>query len=143
MKHELDFATSDLDHKSMIMLRDVDFRMAAIVLCASRSYRSATGNWIRVTSGFRTEQEQRKLYQSGISPTDESKHEDGTGVDLAILNSTRDKAYWDFEMYRHLNDHMQKAGMGIGLGYIPLMWGGSWKSRDGVHWHLKLPTIKL
>jgi len=90
---------------------------------------------LRVTSGVRTIEEQRKMVEEGKSQTMKSRHLDGLAVDLAILTKDRSKALWDIGLYRRLNMYVQDAAESLGAR---VTWGGTWTSLvDGVHWQLE------
>lgn len=137
----IDYATRRLDSKSVVELRDVDHRLAAIVFLAADTYSSATGLVLRVTDGRRTREEQEALFAAKKTWTMNSRHLDGGAVDLAILTANRKEALWDLPLYRQLNEHMQKAASVVLGTWQALTWGGKWKQVDAVHWELNLPSI--
>lgn len=113
---------------------------ATVCLAASRVQLLKPDTKIRVTSGYRTESQQRALVKSGASRTMNSLHRDGLAVDLAIIRNGL--AVWDFEAFRELNGFMQKAFREVSGGIETegprsLFWGGAWITlRDGPHWEL-------
>lgn len=137
---QINFATNLFTHKSMLLLSSIDFRLAAIVMIAAAQWQKDTGTEIRVTSGKRTEEEQRALLAAGATKTMKSHHRDGRAVDLAIIREG--KAVWELEQYRRLDRYMQAASLIIGLDEGDLVWGGHWTTlRDGPHWQLMLPPV--
>lgn len=141
MRHELDYSLGRFDSASVRELRDVDVRLASIVLVAGARYHASFGNRrLRVTDGRRTVEEQEQLVRDGKSRTMNSHHLDGRAVDLAIIIDR--KAHWSLPLYEELNRFMQSAAADIGFDPGDLLWGGHWTSlRDGVHWQLMLPPL--
>lgn len=139
--HVLDYALGRLDSNSVLELRDVDCRLAAVVLVASCRYHAAfSGRRLRITDGRRTVEEQEKMVRDGKSRTMNSHHLDGRAVDFVII--VNGKANWALPLYEELDGFMQKSALDIGLDAGDLLWGGHWTSlRDGVHWQLMLPPL--
>jgi peptidoglycan L-alanyl-D-glutamate endopeptidase CwlK len=108
-------------------LRLVDPRLCACAYFAQAHF----PHQLSVISGRRSEAQQRALVDAGKSPTMNSRHLTGDAVDLAII--VDGKADWEFSKYAQLNTVMQLAARSFGF---ELEWGGSWKSRDGVHWQI-------
>jgi len=140
-KLQLDYSIGKLDSKSVLELRDIDCRLAAVVLLAASRYHSAFGpRRLRVTAGRRTTEEQEALVASGASKTMNSRHLTGRAIDLAIIIGK--KAFWEWSMYQELDGFLQKAAIDIGLDEGDLLWGGHWVTlRDGVHWELMIPEL--
>lgn len=142
--HALDYAMGRLDSKSVVELRDIDCRLAAVVLVAAARYHATFPNRrLRVMDGRRTMVEQEALVAKGSSQTINSHHLDGRAVDLAIiLKGNREEAIWKLKEYEFLDTFMQKAALDIGFDAGDLLWGGHWTTlRDGVHWQLMLPPL--
>lgn len=139
--HVLDYSLGRLDSNSVRELRDVDCRLAAVVLVASCRYHAAfAGRRLRITDGRRSVEEQEQMVRDGKSRTMNSHHLDGRAVDFAII--VNGKANWALPLYEELDGFMQKAALDIGLDAGDLLWGGHWTSlRDGVHWQLMLPPL--
>ena len=149
---EIDYALGRFDSNSVRELRDVDVRLATIVLVAGARYHAAfpSGRRLRVTSGRRTTEEQEALVRDGKSRTMNSHHLDGRAVDLAIIersptpqwDGSKVRAIWDLREFQLLDNFMQKAATDIGFEPGDLLWGGHWTSlRDGSHWQLMLPPL--
>lgn len=122
-------------------LTGIDVRLAAAVQAAAVLYGSTQREFVfRVTSGYRTPDEQRRLVRSGASQTVNSYHLTGRAVDLAILDKYRANAFWDLPKYSYLNTFMQRGCLAVGLPANAVTWGGNFPTlRDGVHWQLELP----
>jgi hypothetical protein len=150
VSHAIDFSLGRFDGNSVRELRDVDCRLAAIVLVAVQRYHAL---WperrIRVTDGRRTLVEQEALMAAGKSRTINSHHLDGRAVDLAIIArqwqgkvGVKEVALWSLKEYEQLDGFVQQAALDIGFEAGDLLWGGHWTSlRDGVHWQLMLPPL--
>lgn len=148
--HGLDYSLGRLDSNSVRELRDVDCRLAAVVLVAACRYHAAfSGRRLRVTDGRRSVVEQEQMVRDGKSRTMNSHHLDGRAVDLAIIDrrwagkeGAKEVALWDIKEYAFLDEMMQKAALDIGLDAGDILWGGHWTTlRDGVHWQLMLPPL--
>ena len=90
----------------------------------------------KITEGVRSGERQARLYKEGTSPVKESMHEakaDGFGyaVDVIALPTSAGSYAWEY--YEQINDAMQAAAK-IHGGRVT--WGGTWGSRDGVHFQL-------
>lgn len=131
-----------LDDRSIRELARVHPQLSAIVLRAHCLYTEAhPGFRFRVTSGYRTQAEQDRLFAAGVTPTRNSYHTEGVAVDLAVLDASASVAYWEQHRYVVLNAFMVKAAAELGLGEHDLTWGGNWRSRDAVHWQLERQWI--
>lgn len=141
MRHEIDYSLGRFDSASVRELRDVDVRLATVVLVAGARYHAAFGNRrLRVTDGRRTVEEQEAMVRDGKSRTMNSHHLDGRAVDLAIIIDR--KAHWALPLFEEVDRFMQSAALDVGLDPGDLLWGGHWTSlRDGVHWQLMLPPL--
>lgn len=139
--HVLDFSLGRLDSNSVRELRDVDCRLASVVLVAACRYHASFANRrLRVTDGIRSVADQEQMFRDGKTRTLNSHHLDGRAVDLAIVIDR--KAHWALPLYEELDAFMQKAALDIGLEPGDLLWGGHWTTlRDGVHWQLMLPPL--
>lgn len=147
----LDYSMGRFDSKSVLELRYIDCRLAAVVLVAAARYHAAFPyRRLRVTDGRRTMVEQEALLAAGKSQTINSHHLDGRAVDLAIIKQApvknhegkREQAIWELKEYEFLDTFMQKAALDIGFDAGDVLWGGHWTTlRDGVHWQLMLPPL--
>lgn len=139
--HVIDYALGRLDSASVRQLRDVDVRLASVLLVAASRYHAAFGSRrLRVTDGRRSMADQERLFAEGKTRTLNSHHLDGRAIDLAIIIDR--KANWALPLYEEVDGFMQKAAIDIGLEPGDLLWGGHWTTlRDGVHWQLMLPPL--
>ena len=121
-------------------LLGVDPRLVAPVTAGAFLFEAAYPKWfVRVTSGKRSQSEQDALVRQGKSPIRNSKHVLGLAIDLAICNrETGEYCSWDMEEYALLNAQIQAQA---DLMNQQVIWGGDWKSKDGVHWELVAPSL--
>jgi peptidoglycan L-alanyl-D-glutamate endopeptidase CwlK len=84
-----------------------------------------------VTEGLRTKERQSELLKAGASRTMNSRHITGHAVDLAARVGTEIR--WDWPLYGQINAAMQAASAELS---VPIVWGGSWKFKDGPHFEL-------
>ena len=139
--HALDYSLGRLDSASVRECATIDCRLAAVVFLASNRYHVAFAHRrLRVTSAYRTMEQQLQLVRDGKSRTMNSHHLDGRAVDLALIIDG--KANWALPLYEEIDGFMQKAALDLGLDQGDLLWGGHWTTlRDGVHWQLMLPPL--
>lgn len=105
-----------------------------LVLVVSRAIQLSKYDF-GVLEGLRSEERQRKLYNSGKSQTMKSKHLVGLAVDLVAYDENG-HVTWDMHYYRKINMSMQQAAEELG---VSITWGGSWISfQDGPHWQLEI-----
>lgn len=84
-----------------------------------------------ITEGVRTRARQNELVAAGKSWTKNSRHITGHAVDvMAYVNG---KGSWAWVHYPIIADAFQKAADELD---IEIVWGGSWKQKDGVHFEL-------
>lgn len=85
-----------------------------------------------VLEGVRTQERQKKLFESGASKTLKSRHLTGHAVDLgAWLDG---EVRWDWPLYDRIAAAMKRAAADL---EVPIEWGGDWTSfRDGPHFQL-------
>lgn len=84
-----------------------------------------------VVEGVRTLARQKQLVAAGASWTMDSRHLTGHAVDLAPY--VGGMLRWDWPLYHQLAAAMEKSANDL---YIPIVWGGRWKVRDGPHFEL-------
>lgn len=85
-----------------------------------------------VLEGLRTEERQRKLYNSGASQTTNSRHLTGHAVDLAPYINGAISWHWPhyYELERVIKGVADRLG-------IAVEWGGDWtRFKDGPHWQI-------
>lgn len=90
-----------------------------------------------ITSGVRTEEEQRALVEKGASTTMNSKHRiqaDGFAHAVDVVAYIGSDVKWDWPLYHKIADAFKRASAELN---IELTWGGDWKSfPDGPHYQL-------
>lgn len=84
-----------------------------------------------VIDGLRSVTRQKALMEAGKTPTMNSRHLTGHAIDLAAY--VNGEISWEWNYYEKIADAMLKAGAEYGINIV---WGGLWKSRDGVHFEL-------
>ncbi len=84
-----------------------------------------------ITSGVRTPEQQKALYDSGISPVKNSRHLYGYAVDIGVWIGN--DITWDIKHYKTVSRAFKQAAAELG---ISIEWGGDWDSVDGVHFEL-------
>ena len=115
-------------------LAGVDPRLVSVVMLGATRYENDTGDLVRVTSGLRTYEEQRKLYKAGKSQTMHSYHLKGKAIDLAIIREG--EFITRMGDYKELNKFID--GAADTLEQV-ITWGGTWaRFRDGCHWQIEL-----
>jgi peptidoglycan L-alanyl-D-glutamate endopeptidase CwlK len=87
----------------------------------------------QVQCGLRTPAEQRALVAKGASQTLNSRHLTGHAVDITVLVNRGKDITWEFTEYERVAKHFLVAAHEFN---IPIIWGGSWKMRDGPHFEL-------
>lgn len=111
------------------LLDTVHPQLASVIVEGIREFEKFAGLTVRVTSGFRTAEEQLELFRLGKTRTTHSAHMKGCAVDLAIIEGKH--MVTRFAWYNDLNRFVQKAAVEFD---IVVGWGGNWKMRDGCHW---------
>jgi hypothetical protein len=95
-------------------------------LLAARA-RVPWGWLVHVSSGYRTAEEQAKLYEAGRSQRDgikvRSAHQEGRAWDFYVVRPEGGTT-WDHELYQVLGELAESMG---------LTWGGRWGFRDVYH----------
>jgi len=125
-----------LDKKSEVFLRDVDPVLASVIARSIEIWNDNdflnVGRMAKVVSGFRTADEQLKLYHAGKTRTTKSAHMAGLGVDIALING---KLYeTNFRYYENFNRLVQRVSVEFDA---IIGWGGDWLSlRDGPHFYI-------
>lgn len=84
-----------------------------------------------IIEGLRTVERQRQLVAAGASRTLNSRHLTGHAVDIApFVDGT---IRWDWPLYNLIAPVVMKVADDK---KVSLVWGGSWKMRDGPHFEL-------
>jgi peptidoglycan L-alanyl-D-glutamate endopeptidase CwlK len=92
-----------------------------------------------VIEGLRTRAKQLEYVQAGSSWTLNSRHLYGLAFDLGVQSGG--KMRWEFPVYERLAKYcVMPAAKNLDLSVV---WGGSWKSRDGPHFELVGPKYQL
>lgn len=115
--------------RSMDALEGVHPHLAMVTALAMRDAPYA----FVVTEGLRSLERQRLLVAAKKSWTLESKHLDGHAIDVAIFIDG--EVTWAFDRYQRLSATFKAAAASLG---VPLVWGGDWRQRDGVHFELDI-----
>ena len=84
-----------------------------------------------VIEGRRTPARQKALVEAGASWTMNSRHLTGHAIDVApyIGGTIR----WDWPPFYKIAEAFKKAAEELN---VPIVWGGSWKVKDGPHFEL-------
>lgn len=86
-----------------------------------------------VIEGIRSQDRQDRLRAAGKSWVKESKHQRGTAIDLAVLDSNGQIDWQNIAGYQMLGDLFLKLGKEYG---VHVVWGGSWRVRDYGHFEI-------
>lgn len=84
-----------------------------------------------VLEGLRSTERQRTLVDAGASWTLNSRHITGHAVDLGAW--VDDQVDWSWPLYDKIAKAMKTAADEL---KIKIVWGGSWKVKDGPHFEL-------
>lgn len=82
-----------------------------------------------VIEGVRTLERQKKLFEAGASQTMQSKHLDGSAVDLFAYIDGRGS--WEISLYDEIAEAMRMAARERG---VALRWGAAWNVPDITKW---------
>lgn len=136
-----DYFSHTLSQRSWRELRDVDPRLIACVMLASKLHKNEfPAIRVEVTDGVRTMKEQEEFVRQGKSWTLDSYHLRGQAVDIAFIMGG--KAIWDLEWFRRFKQYMLQAAVHLGLNADDITWGGDWsRLRDGPHFQLELERL--
>lgn len=95
------------------------------------------GIYVQITSGYRSNAEQTKLYNQGRTTkgnivtnakAGQSIHNYGLAIDYVLVSEDGKTAYWDINRNMNGNqikDWLEVANIGKSMGF---QWGGDWKS---------------
>lgn len=114
-----------LSKKSLERLDGVDAALVEVVKYAITVTRIDFG----VTEGLRTMERQKELVAKGASQTLQSKHLDGSAVDLVAYIG--DRVSWELNLYDDIADAMRLGAIEVG---IPIRWGAAWNIPDIREW---------
>lgn len=114
-----------LSDRSISRLEGVDARLVEVVKYAITVTRIDFG----VIEGLRTVARQRELVASGASMTMNSKHINGSAVDLMAYIGSRGS--WELNLYDDIADAMKIAAIEID---VPIRWGAAWQINDIREW---------
>lgn len=116
-------------HADLIILYQESMADFAKVFSASPTFQ------LFVIEGCRTRAKQEEYVRAGVSWTFNSRHLFGLAMDLGIQSAG--KMRWEFPVYERLAQYVVlPAARRLDLNVV---WGGSWKSRDGPHFELVGP----
>src|SRR5882724_8963618 len=91
----------------------------------------------RVLEGARTQEQQRKNVEAGVSWTMNSRHipgKDGHAHAVDLTPLVNGDVTWDWAIYRRFAPVVRAAAASVG---VPVEWGGDWrKTPDAPHWQL-------
>lgn len=121
--------TFKLSERSLIKLEPVKPELFDVVMEAIEITKVDFG----VICGLRTEDEQRKLVDSGASQTMKSKHLTGDAVDLMAYIGSR--GTWELNMYDDVAEAMREAAQNQG---VRIRWGAAWTVPDIADWNLSM-----
>lgn len=86
-----------------------------------------------VIEGVRSLERQRELVKAGKSWTMNSRHLHGLAIDLMAIHPSGGDP-WEWKLYAQgLGPAMKAAAE---REDVPIIWGGDWTKRDGVHFEL-------
>lgn len=114
-----------LSDRSISRLDGVDARLVEVVKYAITVTRIDFG----VIEGLRTIDRQKELVASGASMTMNSKHINGSAVDLMAYVGSRGS--WELNLYDDIADAMKMAAIEID---VPIRWGAAWQINDIREW---------
>jgi peptidoglycan L-alanyl-D-glutamate endopeptidase CwlK len=90
-----------------------------------------------IIEGLRTPERQRQLVAAGASRTLNSRHLTGHAVDIAPY--VNGEIRWDWPLYNQIAPVIMKVA---DEKKVAMVWGGSWKMRDGPHFELSRKVYK-
>jgi len=119
--------------RSYRKLQGVRPELVAVATLALRRLGENGGPDFVVTSGKRTEEEQRELVNEGASQTMNSRHVTGHAIDIAAFDE-KYNVTWEGRYYQNIADFMFEAAEDLG---VKIEWGGNWQEfRDMPHFAL-------
>lgn len=117
--------------RSKTNLQGIHPDLAKVAQCAL----SRTPFDFTVIDGMRTEEEQRANMAKGVSWTLRSRHLTGKAIDFAAMNGS--KITFEPRFYPPIADAFASCSLDL---RVPIVWGGSWKTRDWGHIELDRRT---
>lgn len=121
--------------RSINNLNEVREPLQIVTICAQQELVPPLG--MIVVDGGRTAEEHKINVANGRSWIKRSRHQDGAAIDVAatMINpvSHRPEVTYTALYYYTLNKAFQKCSLEHS---VPLVWGGSWKVKDLMHWEL-------
>lgn len=109
-------------------LQEVDPRLQAVATCALEH----TSVDFVVIDGGRTAAEHANNVRNGKSWIRRSKHQDGLAIDIAAY--VNGKITYEAKYYTQISYAFFYCSDKLN---IPIIWGGSWKKRDLMHYELE------
>lgn len=115
--------------RSITNLSEVQKPLQTVTVCAVQELKPPLG--FIVVDGGRTLEEHKINVANGKSWITRSRHQDAAAIDVAAtLNG---KVTYEPMYYHKINDVFQECSL---LHDVPLIWGGTWKKKDYMHWEL-------
>lgn len=116
-----------MDARSERNLAGVHPDLATLIRAVATQYEHE----IIVTEGVRTPERQAELFKAGASLTLNSRHLTGHAIDVAVKVSG--EIVWTWHIYAKLAEVVKQTAKELA---IPIIWGGDFVMRDGVHYEL-------
>ena len=117
----------EFSKRSTDVLRNVGPEIRVVAECAiARSEVDFT-----VYHGQRTDAEQRNMIARGVSWVNRSRHQDGKAIDVVAVVPNDP---WKPEHYYKISKAFYACGEEL---RIPIIWGGTWRVKDYVHFEVK------
>lgn len=111
------------DARSEKILKPVDPELVAVAWCAYQEVPFV------VYHGHRTDAEQASFIARGVTWVKRSKHQDGLAIDVMALDE-KGKGTWAEKYYPKIAQAFSACSKKLN---IPVIWGGTWRVRDLVH----------
>jgi len=115
--------------RSITNLNEVQQPLQIVTICARQEVKPPLG--FIVVDGGRTDEEHKINLANGKSWIKRSRHQDRAAIDVAATQNgivTYEPAY-----YYLIDEAFKRCSM---QNDIPLIWGGTWKVKDFMHWEL-------
>lgn len=120
-----------LSDRTRANLRAVRPELVAVLCTAIHGYERFRRNSVVVVSGYRSLEEQAKLYPASDDRRITSRHLTGHAADVAILR--KGVLLTDIQEYAIFAGYVKAAAENL---EVKVTWGGDWPSVDGPHFQL-------